>query len=54
MSSEKSPLCRRWASKWQAVSAQDGLWHIRDDEGHELRQHFFTAESAQAYAQRLA
>ncbi len=54
MNSERSPLCRRWVCKWQAVPAHDGLWHVRDDQGRELRKHFFTAQTAQAYARAYA
>jgi hypothetical protein len=54
MASEMSPLCKRSARKWYAALAADGLWRIRDGEGHQLRRRFFTADAAEAYTWQLA
>jgi len=53
MASAISPLTARFAHRWHAELAPDGLWHVGDEEGHHLRKHFFTVESARAYAAAL-
>ncbi len=48
--SQMSPLCARFARRWHAELITDGVWSVADDSGHHLRRHFFTAETADAYA----
>ena len=53
MSSEMSPLTRRFAHRWHVEPRPDGLYQIGDEEGHRLKKHFFTAEAANTYARQL-
>ena len=53
MSSEMSPLTRKFARRWHVEPRPDGLFCIADDQGRHLRQRFFTLESADQAARQL-